>query len=147
MTLRATFRGSAGDFGYDVDLEAARELLVLYGHSGAGKTITLRTIAGLTRPEAGTIEIGGRTVFDSATGIDQPPQQRRTGYVVQDVALFPHLSVEQNVLIGVEESAEAQARWCQLRDALHLDGLDGRRPIYADRSKDQVDELCSCFVP
>lgn len=146
MTLRATFRGTAGDFGYDVSLEAADELLVLYGHSGAGKTITLRSIAGLARPTSGSIEIGGRTVFDSTAGIDLPPQERRTGYVVQDVALFPHLNVERNVLIGVEESGEARARWSQLRDALHLDGLDGRRPHELSGGQQQRVALARALV-
>ena len=128
MTLHAAFRGRAGAFEYDVTIDAEHELLVLYGHSGAGKTITLRTIAGLARPEAGKIEIGGRRVFDAAAGVDLPPQERRAGYVVQEVGLFPHLTVERNVLIGVDDNGQANARWSQLRDALHLDGLDARRP-------------------
>ena len=128
MSLAARVRGRLGDFDYDVEIEASNEILVLYGHSGAGKTITLRTIAGLTRPAAGRIVIGSRPVFDSETGIDFTPQRRRTGYVVQDVALFPHLTVGQNVLIGVERSIEATRRWDQLRETLHLGGLDDRRP-------------------
>ena len=146
MTLRADFRGRAGEFGYEIELEAGEELLVLYGHSGAGKTITLRSIAGLARPEAGRIEIGGRTVFDSAAGLDTPPQQRRAGYVVQDVALFPHLTVERNVLIGVEDSGEAQARWSQLRGALHLEGLDKRRPHELSGGQQQRVALARALV-
>ncbi len=146
MTLRAAFQGRAGDFAYDIELEASEELLVLYGHSGAGKTITLRSIAGLARPEAGQIEIGGRTVFDSSSGVDEPPQRRRAGYVVQDVALFPHLNVERNVLIGIEESGDARARWSQLRDALHLDGLDGRRPHELSGGQQQRVALARALV-
>ena len=146
MTLRASFRGRAGNFAYDVSLEAEHELLVLYGHSGAGKTIALRTIAGLATPVSGTIEIGGRTVFDRASGLDLPPQQRRTGYVVQEVALFPHLSVQRNVLIGVEDSGEAKARWSQLRDSLHLDGLDDRRPHELSGGQQQRVALARALV-
>ena len=146
MTLRAHFAGQLGDFAYDVTLEAGNELLVLYGHSGAGKTITLRTIAGLTRPSSGSIEIGARTLFNAASGVDLPPQERRTGYVVQDVALFPHLGVERNVLIGVEDSGEAQARWGQLRDALHLAGLDERRPHQLSGGQQQRVALARALV-
>jgi len=146
VTLRARFEGRVGDFTYDVTLEAERELLVLYGHSGAGKTIALRAIAGLTRPSAGSIEVGDRTLFDAATGVDLPPQERRTGYVVQDVALFPHLNVERNVLIGVEESGEARARWSQLRDALHLGGLDERRPHQLSGGQQQRVALARALV-
>ncbi|MDA0352339.1 MAG: ABC transporter ATP-binding protein [Chloroflexi bacterium] len=146
MTLHASFQGCAGDFAYDIALAAEHELLVLYGHSGAGKTMALRSIAGLARPDSGTIEIGGRTVFDSAAGIDQPPQQRRTGYVVQEVALFPHLSVERNVLIGVEGSTEARARWGRLRDALHLGGLDNRRPHELSGGQQQRVALARALV-
>jgi len=146
MSLRASFSGHAGDFAYDVSLDADAELLVLYGHSGAGKTITLRTIAGLARPEAGTIEIGGRVVFDGASRVDEPPQARRTGYVVQEVALFPHLDVERNVLIGVEGSGDAKARWSQLRGALHLDGLDARRPHELSGGQQQRVALARALV-
>ena len=146
MTLSAEFSGSVGDFAYDVSIEARSELLVLYGHSGAGKTITLRTIAGLARPERGRIAINGHAVFDSSAGINLAPQQRRTGYVVQDVALFPHLAVRQNVLIGVEQSVEAAQRWEQLRAALHLDGLDERRPSQLSGGQQQRVALARALV-
>jgi len=146
MTLNAEFRGRAGDFAYDVSITAQSELLVLYGHSGAGKTITLRTIAGLARPERGTIALNGRAVFDSGAGIDLPPQERRTGYVVQDVALFPHLTVRRNVLIGIEQSAEATQRWEQLRATLHLEGLDERRPSQLSGGQQQRVALARTLV-
>jgi molybdate transport system ATP-binding protein len=146
MTLRAEFSGRAGDFVYDLSITAQSELLVLYGHSGAGKTIMLRTIAGLARPESGTIELNGRAVFDSNAGVDLPPQERRTGYVVQDVALFPHLTVRRNVLLGVEESAEAAERWEQLRATLHLEGLDARRPSQLSGGQQQRVALARALV-
>jgi len=146
MTLHASFRGHAGDFAYDVALEAPAEILVLYGHSGAGKTVTLRTVAGLSRPTSGRIALSGHTVFDSEAGIDLPPQQRRTGYVVQDVALFPHLDVRRNVLIGVEQSEDAAQRWQQLRATLHLEGLDQRRPAQLSGGQQQRVALARALV-
>ena len=128
MTLRAAFSTRAGDFGLEVDVAAADELVVLYGPSGSGKTVTLRALAGLQRVDRGRIEIGGRVVVDVAAGVERPPQQRRVGYVVQEPALFPHLDVRRNVLIGVERSPEAHARYERLRAMLRVAGLDGRRP-------------------
>ena len=115
MTLRAAFRARAGDFRLDVSFEAANELVVLYGRSGSGKSLTLQAVAGLVRPEAGRIEIGGRAVFDAASGLDLPPQQRRVGYVIQELALFPHLSARENALIGLERDPGAPARYEALR--------------------------------
>ena len=127
MTLHASFRARAGDFALEVALDAGNEVMVLYGRSGSGKTLTLRTIAGLVRPLAGRIEIGGRVVFDADAGIDLPPQRRRVGYVIQEATLFPHLNVAQNVLIGVEHSSEARDRYDRLRALLSIEGLDDRR--------------------
>ncbi len=73
----------------------------LYGSSGSGKTLTLQAIAGLLTPSSGRIEIDGRTLFDSAKKIDLPASERRVGYLFQDYALFPHLSVRQNVAFGL----------------------------------------------
>jgi molybdate transport system ATP-binding protein len=72
----------------------------LFGPSGAGKTTVLDAIAGLRRPSAGTIALGGRALFDLATGVNLPPHARHVGYVPQDVALFPHMNVRRNVLFG-----------------------------------------------
>lgn len=71
--------------------------LALYGPSGSGKTQTLRMIAGLLRPDAGHVRIGGRSLCDTALCVNLTPQQRRLGHVAQDYALFPHLSVRQNI--------------------------------------------------
>ena len=71
--------------------------LVLFGPSGAGKTLTLKMIAGLLKPDSGHAQIAGETLFDSACGIDRSPQARRLAYVFQDYALFPHLTVRQNI--------------------------------------------------
>lgn len=128
MTLEAVFRARVGGFELDVALDAGDEVVVLYGRSGSGKTLTLRTIAGLLRPSDGHIAVGGRTVFDADGGINLAPQRRRVGYVIQDSTLFPHMDVLHNVLIGVESDTEARDRWTALRALLAIEGLDGRRP-------------------
>ena len=75
--------------------------LVLFGPSGAGKTMTLKMIAGLLKPDSGHVRLAGETLFDSTTGIDLSPQARRLAYVFQDYALFPHLNVRQNIAFAL----------------------------------------------
>jgi molybdate transport system ATP-binding protein len=146
VTVSARFTSRLGDFALNVSIEAGDEVVVLYGLSGSGKTVTLRTIAGLARPSPGHIEIGGRTVFDSEQGIDLPPQQRRTGYVIQESALFPHMDVAANVLIGVEGDAAALERWRTLRELLSIEGLDERRPHEISGGQQQRVALARALV-
>jgi molybdate transport system ATP-binding protein len=84
-------------FELDVRFTSAAQRVVLYGPSGAGKTQTLRMIAGITAPDAGRVVVADRVLYDSATRSSLSPQQRRLGYVFQDYALFPHLTVRQNI--------------------------------------------------
>jgi len=76
--------------------------LVLFGPSGSGKTLTLRSIAGMLSPDEGCIRINGDVLFDSAAGINVPTRQRKVGYVFQNYALFPHLSVRENIGFGLK---------------------------------------------
>ncbi len=128
--LSVDFELRLGDFHLRPRFEATDELVVLLGPSGAGKSLTLRAIAGLLRPDAGHIDLPERTVFDAARGIDLPPQARNVGYVVQDLALFPHLSVAENIgfaLSGWARSA-GRDRVAELMTLLELEGLESRLP-------------------
>ena len=87
-------------FELELSLGLGRETVALAGPSGAGKTTVLRAIAGLARPDRGRVRCGGETWFDQSRGIDLAPEQRSVGYVFQDYALFPHLTVAQNVRLG-----------------------------------------------
>jgi molybdate transport system ATP-binding protein len=87
-------------FDLELALEAGPETVALVGPSGAGKTSLLRSIAGLVRPARGTISCADDVWFDSARGVDRRPEQRSVGFVFQEYALFPHLTVEQNVTFG-----------------------------------------------
>jgi molybdate transport system ATP-binding protein len=89
-----------GAFTLQVTERLDAPLTALFGPSGAGKTTVLDVIAGLRTPGSGSIAVGGRTLFDSAGGVNLPPHARRVGYVAQDVSLFPHMSVRRNVLYG-----------------------------------------------
>jgi len=128
--LAVSLRARLAGFELDVDWEIGDELAVLFGPSGAGKSLTLRMIAGLTRPGRGRIVAGGRVLLDTAAGIDLPPQQRSVGFVFQDLALFPHMSVEENVGYGGHglPAGERGERAASLIRRFGLDGLQRRRP-------------------
>ena len=84
-------------FQLKVEFSTTDDFLVLFGHSGAGKSLTLQSIAGLITPDAGNITINERILFDAETGINVPVSQRKIGYLPQQYALFPHLSVLENI--------------------------------------------------
>ena len=99
-SLQLDFTLPLRDFELELALEVGSETLALVGPSGAGKTSVLRTIAGLARPSRGTILCEDETWFDSEQRVDRRPEQRSVGYVFQEYALFPHLTVAQNVAFG-----------------------------------------------
>ena len=92
-----------GAFVLELRARLDQPVTALFGPSGAGKTTVLDAIAGLRRPASGSIAIDGRVLFDGARDVDVPPHRRHVGYVAQDVALFPHMSVRRNVLYGRRE--------------------------------------------
>jgi molybdate transport system ATP-binding protein len=117
-------------FTLDARWESSRNVVALLGRSGCGKTLTLRCIAGLERPDRGRIRVGERLLYDSASGVAVPTHRRRVGFVFQHYALFPHLTVRENVLFGFRERG-ADGRETALRDTLslcRLEGLEGRHP-------------------
>jgi molybdate transport system ATP-binding protein len=90
--------------------ESHHDRVVLFGPSGVGKSLTLQAIAGLVRPQAGRIVLGDRVLFDSALGIDVPARERGLGYLFQDLALFPHMSVVRNIAFGLTPTLPAFGR-------------------------------------
>ena len=111
----------------DVDLDVRPgEMLTVLGPSGCGKTTVLRLIAGLDRPDAGTIEIGGRRV--AGAGVAVPPERRRVGMVFQDVALFPHLSVRDNIGYGLRRDPDREVRIRELLELIDLADAGDRMP-------------------
>jgi len=117
-------------FTLDVAWTAGEGVVVLFGPSGAGKSVTLRCLAGLEQPDAGRIAINGRTFFDAAAGVNLRPQARRLGYVFQGYALFPHLTVGENVAFGLRgrPRAEQRRRAAEVIERLGLGGLERRAP-------------------
>lgn len=109
LNLQKTLNGAAGTLQLDLQLQAGRgDFATLFGPSGAGKSTLLRMLAGLTQPDSGHIVVDGEPWFDSAKKINLPPQQRAIGFVFQDFALFPNLTVRQNVAYAADKG---QASW------------------------------------
>jgi molybdate transport system ATP-binding protein len=102
--LSAQLRGRAGTLALDVELELDQRPLVLVGPNGAGKTSLLLFLLGVLQPEAGRIQLGERVLFDARAGIDVPLEARQLGYVPQDYALFPHLTVRENLEFALRSS-------------------------------------------
>jgi molybdate transport system ATP-binding protein len=128
--LSVDFERRVGSFHLRPRFEADDHMVVLLGPSGSGKSLTLRAIAGLLTPDRGRIEVPDGVVFDSEAGIDLPPQSRNVGYVVQNLALFPHLSVEENISFALARwpRTEREARVRELVELLGLQGLEQRLP-------------------
>jgi|SRR5579883_2536728 len=104
VDIAKTLRARNREFRLDLQFASDAEITVLFGPSGAGKTQTLYAIAGLTKPERGSIRIDGATLLDTQRKIDLPPHRRGVGYVFQDYALFPHLNVLQNVAFATSRN-------------------------------------------
>ena len=105
MSLDARLEVARGDFGLELSLAAAPgEVVGLLGPNGSGKTTALRTLAGLVRPRAGVVRLGGAVLDDPAAGVHLPPERRGVGLVFQDYLLFPHLDARENVAFGLRAS-------------------------------------------
>jgi molybdate transport system ATP-binding protein len=123
-------------------------LTVLFGPSGSGKSTTLRCLAGLDRPERGTIRFGDEIWFDAARGVFLPPQRRRIGYLFQDYALFPHLRVAQNIGYGLGNIAASvrRQRIEEITALLGLVGLEDRYPRQLSGGQQQRVALARALV-
>lgn len=114
-----------GGFQLEADFTLASRVAVLIGPSGAGKTTLLELAAGLLRPSAGRVRLGGQTLADAATGDWIPPHRRGVGYLPQDLALFPHLTAGQNLRFA-RRGGRPGPTLEHVVEALELKGLEGR---------------------
>ena len=128
--IRKTFPSTAREFSLEVEFDAAPGFTILFGASGSGKTTLLDCVAGLATPDAGRIAVGERVLFDASTRTDVAVAKRGVGYVLQDLALFPHLTVEQNIEYGLAHlprSARHQRAATMLQE-FRIEHLRRQRP-------------------
>ncbi len=149
MSVSVEIEKRLGSFHLEVAFQAGDETLALLGASGCGKSMTLKCIAGIERPDRGRIVVDGRTVFDSARGIDLPPQQRRVGVVFQNYALFPNMTVLQNLRAGARREPDKEKRNRAVEEMLVRFGLEelaGRLPHQLSGGQQQRAALARVLV-
>ncbi len=123
MSLKADIEKNFGSFRLKLNIEAENETLALLGASGCGKSLSLKCIAGVIKPDRGHIELNGRTLFDSARGINLSPQQRRTGLMFQNYALFPNMSLRENIKAGAKREKNPKLRDKKVTEIMERFGL------------------------
>ncbi|WP_306485258.1 sulfate/molybdate ABC transporter ATP-binding protein [Anaerococcus sp.] len=130
------------NFKLDVDFEMENESLGFLGASGSGKSLTLKAIGGLIKPDSGKIILNGRTLFDSEKKINLRPQDRRVGYLFQDYALFPNFTVEENVRAGLREKADITDKLKEMQ----IYDIKDKIPAYISGGERQRTALCRILV-
>jgi molybdate transport system ATP-binding protein len=148
VRMRRRFLNRDGSFHLNVHFRAKPGFTILFGASGAGKTTVLDCIAGLGNPDEGRISIGGEDLFDSERGRNVPAWKRRIGYVFQDLALFPHLTAEENVEYGLHAfpPTERRQRSAAILSAFRIEHLRTRRPAQISGGERQRVALARALV-
>lgn len=130
MSLSVHIRKKLGDFQLAVDLEHPGGITGLLGASGCGKSMTLKAIAGIEKPDEGRIVLDGRVLFDSEKKVNLKPQDRKVGYLFQNYALFPNMTVEKNILCGLSAEKDRGMRKKKMEDMLEKMDLSEQRKLY-----------------
>lgn len=147
MAVKVNIEKNFRDFSLKVDFEGSSAAIGLLGASGSGKSMTLRCIAGIETPDKGRIVINGKTVFDSEKGINLKPQKRRIGYLFQNYALFPTMTVEQNIRCGYRgKKSSAREKVADLIRRYHLEGLEKRLPSQLSGGQQQRVALARMMI-
>ena len=149
MSLEVNITKKLDGFTLRAEFTAGSTATALLGASGCGKSMTLRCIAGIVKPDAGRIVLDGTVLFDSKRHIDLPPQQRGVGLLFQNYALFPNMTVEQNILCGLKaekDKAARKARCEEMLRAMRLEELASRRPAQLSGGQQQRTALARILV-
>lgn len=147
MSIYVDIKKSLGRFSLDVQVEAKNEILGLLGASGCGKSMTLKCIAGIIKPDYGKIVVNDRVLFDSEKKINLTPQERKTGYLFQNYALFPHMTVAENIAAGIRRPKDEHAKIIKEKIAtFYLDGLEKRYPGQISGGQQQRVALARIFA-
>lgn len=138
MGLEVDIRYKLKDFQLSTRFSAENERLGILGASGSGKSMTLRCIAGITTPDEGRIVLNGRVMFDSSKKINLPIRERKVGFLFQNYALFPHLTVSENIGFGITDNKTQRAAIIKEKiEMMHLDGLEKRYPAQLSGGQQQ----------
>jgi len=135
-------------FTLDVEWQIGNELAVLFGNSGSGKSMTLQCIAGLLKPDEGLIRANGDLFFDTALRVNVSPEKRSFGYVFQDRALFPHMTVRGNITYGCKRLRKSEIRQAvdEMIGLFHLGGLEDRFPAEISGGQKQRVALARALI-
>ena len=138
MSLRVEIEKRLGNFALQAEFETREQTLALLGASGCGKSVTLKCIAGIMTPDKGRIELDGQVLFDAEKGINLPPQKRRVGYLFQQYALFPNMTVVQNICCGIRaRGAERERLVREQMRRFQLEGLEKSYPAQLSGGQQQ----------
>ncbi|MBR5490560.1 MAG: ATP-binding cassette domain-containing protein [Oscillospiraceae bacterium] len=146
MALFVDIEKRLGAFNLKVAFEAENEILALLGASGSGKSMTLKCIAGIENPDKGRIVLDGRTLFDSEKNINLPPQKRKVGYLFQQYALFPNMTVRQNIAVAIKDKANAETIISEALHTMNLEGFENKRPHQLSGGQQQRVALARILV-
>lgn len=132
MSIYVDIKKNFENFSLNVQFEANSEVIALLGASGCGKSMTLKCIAGIVKPDNGVIIANGRTLFDSKSGINLPPQERNVGMLFQNYALFPNMTVRENILAVLtrtkKKAENVRDRLSALIERFYMEGLENHYP-------------------
>ncbi len=149
MSLVVNIRKRLDKFTLDVNFESGTEILGLLGASGCGKSMTLKCVAGIEKPDSGHIELDGVTLYDSEQKVNLPPQKRGVGYLFQNCALFPNMTVKQNIMCGLKNVSGKEKRSRLYNDTIELmriTDLQKRRPCELSGGEAQRTALARILV-
>ena len=143
VKIKKQFKG----FKLHISFETDGEYLGILGASGSGKSMTLKCIAGIETPDEGRIVLNGRVLFDSEKKINLKPQERNIGYLFQDYALFPNMTVEENIGAGLKFSKSENLKIIkEMIDIFHLNNLEKKYPIHLSGGQQQRVALARCIA-
>ncbi|MBR1814224.1 MAG: ATP-binding cassette domain-containing protein [Lachnospiraceae bacterium] len=149
MSLSVNIKKRLGKFLLDVQFEGDSGVTCLLGASGCGKSMTLKCIAGIEKPDEGRIVLDGKVLFDSKEHINLPPQKREVGYLFQNYALFPNMTVRQNILCGLHGEKDRERKEARLSEALRmmeLSDLKDHKPAQLSGGQQQRAALARILV-
>lgn len=143
MSLSVHIKKTVGNFKLFVDLEHEQGITGILGASGCGKSMTLKCIAGIMKPDEGRIVLNGRVLFDSEKKINLKPQERNVGYLFQNYALFPNMTVEQNILCGLVKEKDRSVKRNKLDEILYVMELSEQRNLFPHQLSGGQQQRCA----